>query len=496
MNIVVILSDEQRWDTLGLAHDGVALTPHLDAIAERGVVFERAFTPYPLCCPARTSLWTSRQPHRHHVWGNWRAIRPELRDNGLVATFADGGYHTIYAGKWHVPGTTPRRLGFTDAVAIPAVLDGRDRGRFNEEYRAYAAAQGYELLPDHVENLTQRDLETLRQPDRAPCGTAEIAAEHVLETWQTDRFLEALDRRPRERPFFAVCSYNAPHFPMIVPTPYDREVKPDAVVLSPNFGAGLDGKPEEVLRSRHHTEVAPLSETEWRRLIAHYLGLCRLVDVQIGRVVAYLRERAELDNTIFVFASDHGDMLGSHCLNEKGHELHYEETLRVPLVVSHPAARHGLQVDHLVSLIDLLPTLAEMAGIQLDTAVDGRSFAPLMMSGGAPPIRQHVVAESYLIDGQAGGHGEYTAPMEFDEARDSANLSIRTPGHRYIFRWSDRDELYDLATDPYENHNVAAHPTNAPTIARLRTTLAEAMRDGPPAVVARLRQETAAARHA
>jgi hypothetical protein len=104
-----------------------------------------------------------------------------------------------------------------------------------------------------------------------------------------------------------------------------------------------------------------------------------------------------------------------------------------------------------------------------------------------PPIREHVVAQSFLIGGLAGGHGEYTPPADFDGGRDNANLSIRTPTHRYILRWDDRDELYDLATDPYENRNIAAQPDSAPVIARLRRALAEEMHDAPPAILERLR---------
>lgn len=489
-NILILMSDEQRWDTLGFAGNTAARTPHLDRLAERGTVFDRCYTAYPLCCPARASLWTSRMPHNHHVFGNWRAIRPELRDGGPVETFARAGYHTIYTGKWHMPGTTPARLGFTDATAIPTVLQGKDRGRYIAKYRAYAAAQGYALLPQHIENLTQRDLDTLRQPGCAPCGTAEIPLEHFLETWQTTQFLRALGRRPADRPFFAVCSYNAPHFPMIVPAPYDRLIPPESAPLWPNFCAGLDGKPDEVLESHHHTDVAGLGEGEWRRLIAHYLGLCALIDAQVGRVLDHLREAGALENTIVVFTSDHGDMMGSHCLNEKGHVLHYEETLRVPLVIAHPNLGGGRRVEHFASLIDLLPSLAEMAGVALDETIDGASFVSPMMRPDAPPIRDYIVAESFLFDGQQGGSGEYTAPERFDGGRDSVNLSIRTRTHKYIFRWNDRDELYDLSADPYENRNIRDHPDAAAVVKRLRRALAAELQETFPLVRQRLRAAT------
>jgi len=343
-NILILMSDEQRWDSLGYSGNSAAQTPHLDGLAQRGTNLERCYTAYPLCCPARASLWTGLLPHNHHVFSNWRAIRPALRDHGLVEPFARAGYHTIYTGKWHVPGTSPARFSFTDTSAIPAIIDGRDRGRYIQEYRAYAIAQGYDLVANHIENLTPQDVQQLRQPGRAPCGTAAIALEHFLEPWQTTQFLAALERQPDDRPFFAVCSFNAPHFPMIVPAPYDRLVAPESIILSPNFCKGLGGKPDEVLQSHYYTDLARLSENEWRRLIAHYLGFCALIDAQVGRVLEYLRATGALDNTIVVFTSDHGDMLGSHCFESEGLSL----ALRGDAAgtVAHRAPRFVRRPDH------------------------------------------------------------------------------------------------------------------------------------------------------
>ncbi len=505
-NVLILMSDEQRWDTLGSAGNPAAQTPHLDALAARGTTFDRCYTPYPLCCPARASLWTSRMPHNHHVWANWLAIRPELRDGGIAARFADAGYHTLYTGKWHVPGTTPARFGFADTAAIPAVMQGRDRGRYIEDYRAYATARGHALLPHHMENLTAPDVATLAQPGRAPCGTAAIPLADFLEPWQTTQFLAALDRRPAEQPFFAVCSYNAPHFPMIVPAPYNRLIDPASLPLWENFRAGIAGKPDEVLQSHYFTDTADLDDGEWRRLIAHYLGFCALVDAQVGRVIEYLRDTGTLDQTIIVYLSDHGDMIGSHGLNQKGHLLHYEETLRVPLIIAHPDDAGGRRSEAFVSLVDLLPTLAALAGVATGAADagDGRSFAPLLSRPDAAAPRTYAIAESYAIGGgsgghgaaavsapdrpdRVGGHGEYLPPAAFDPDQDSVNLSIRTPTHRYIFRWRDRDELYDVRRDPGENVNISGEPDAVPMIRALRHTLADALQGTFPAVDARLR---------
>src|SRR5690606_25869857 len=114
---------------------------------------------------------------------------------------------------------------------------------------------GYALHPAHIENLTAADIAQLNRPGKAPCGTSEIRLEHYLETWQTGQFLEALERRPSGEPFFAVVSYNAPHFPMIVPAPYDRLIDPDSIELPPNFNNGLEGKPEELRGLRYYQQL-------------------------------------------------------------------------------------------------------------------------------------------------------------------------------------------------------------------------------------------------
>jgi arylsulfatase A-like enzyme len=483
--MVIIMSDEQRWDSLGCNGNRAARTPHIDALAARGATLDHAYATYPLCCPSRMSVWTGLMPHDHRGWGNWRWLREDLRDKGLVWPFARDGYHTIYNGKWHVPGTTPARMGFTDVEAVPAVLDGHDRGRYIEPYRDYATALGYEPVPGNIENLTPHDVEQLHRPGHAPYGTAEIPLEHFLETWQTTRFLEQLDRRPDDQPFLAVCSFNAPHFPMIVPEPYDRLIDPDDIELPPNFCAGLAGKPAEVTESGYHE--GEWSEREWRRLIAHYLGLCALIDAQVGRVVEALETSSLRDDTIVAFASDHGDMIGSHALNKKGYPLHYEEALRVPLVVAGPGVTARQRPGQLVSLMDLVPTVAAMCGVEIDATHDGVSFSPALAGDSTASGRDHVIAESFQIGGSESGHGEPVDPADFDLDRDGVNLSVRTDTWRYIYRLHDHDELYDLARDPWECTNVAGQAAYRDQVDTFREMLAAHIAGTLPAVAQRIR---------
>ena len=486
-NILVILSDEQRADTLGCYGNPVARTPHIDGLAKRGTVLTNCFTTFPLCCPARAGLLTGMMPHNHHVVGNWRALRPDLRDDTIVRDFRNAGYHMIYSGKWHVPGTDPRRMGFHDVSAIPAVVDGKDRGRYIAEYRSYVESRGYRLRPGHIENLTDNDFARLRDTSKGPYGTAEIPLEHFLETWQTEQFLGNLRERDAAKPFCAVVSYSSPHFPMIVPEPYDRIIDPETIPLPDNFGAALGGKPEEVRRLLAAQAMGGLSETEWRRLIAHYYGLCSLVDEQVGKILKFLETEGLRDETLIVYSTDHGDMMGSHGLNKKGHQMHYEETNRIPMIVSDPGGAAGRRSDGLVSLIDLLPTLAEICGVEVDRKLDGVSCASLL-SGDTQGSRGCVISESYLVGGEPGGDGGYYDPEHFDPNTDAINMSVRSRSAKYIYHSNDIDEYYDLAEDPYEMENLIGKPRIVEEKKAFQESLVKNLESGSPVLADTVRR--------
>jgi len=472
------MSDEQRVDTLGCYGNSVIPTPNIDALAEDGTKFTNCFTPYPLCCPSRASLWTSVYPHRHHVIGNWLAINPEFRNGGLVQLFREAGYETIYTGKWHVPGTTPEKMGFAKWSAIPAVLNGCDRGRYIEEYREYVKGVGYKLKEGHIENLTENDLTKYIKNPNVHCGTADIKLEHYLENWQTNKFLEQMKECDESKPFFAVCSYNAPHFPMIVPEPYDRIVPPELVILPLNFCTGIEGKPREVLESKYYQHTKDLDESEWRRLIAHYWGFCALVDNQVGKIIEWLKQNNRFDNTIIIYTSDHGDMIGSHGLNQKSWQMHYDETNRVPFIITGPGIKRGRTVEEFISLMDVMPTLAEICGIEATSGIDGISFADAFNSDSNFIGRDYVFTETFK--NCHSGNGQYVDPENMINEHRTMNLSIRTTKEKYIFHWEDIDEYYDLENDPYENINIANNCNIRERIEELRNIMIlEIVKDSP-----------------
>ncbi|MER7250775.1 sulfatase-like hydrolase/transferase [Kribbella sp. NPDC000426] len=488
LNVLVVMADEQSWNTLGCTGNPAARTPNLDALAGESTVFDACYTPFPLCCPARTSLWTGLMPRHHGVLGNWRPIEPQLRSAGVAQAFAAAGYHTHYNGKWHVPGTTPAQMGWADSSAIPAVLRGQDRGRYIEDYRTWAANRGYAFDPDHIENLTTDDLVAL---SKEPYATSSVPLDSFLETWQCDTFLDGLDRRPADKPWLAVCSMNAPHFPMLVPSPYDRLIDRDRVRLPASWSTGTATKPREVRDSHFARDFEHLSEQEWIEVTSHYLGLCALVDTQFGRIRQYLEDAGEWDRTVVVFTSDHGDLMGAHRLMEKGHFLHYEEDLRVPLIVRHPDGRQSRNANF-VSLVDVAATISELAGVTWDEQHDGRSFAAMVGNDTAAPIREYVTAETMLHDGHPGGNGDPFHAKDWQYPRDSLNLSVRTADHRYIFRSHDEAELYDLATDPWEQRNLASTAEGASTAALLAGLLADEVCDVLPEAAALVRKSVPA----
>lgn len=447
-NVLVIMTDEQSYDTMGCTGNPAAITPALDALAEGGRVFDRMYTPFPLCCPSRTSLMSGLMPRHHHVLGNWRGVRPDLADQGLGRWFAAAGYHTFYVGKWHIPGTDPARMGFSDTAAIPAVINGKDRGRYIPDYRAYASSLGYQLVPDNIENLTAADLANLRAPG-AHRATAAIGLEHSLEPWQTDRFAEVLRRTPEDRPWFGFCSYNSPHFPFVVPDPYATMIDRSKISLPASWATGFDDLPAEVRRSHFAQDFTDLDENGWIDVVGHYYGMISLVDDQIARIVELLRSTGQLEHTIIVFTSDHGDLMGAHRLMQKGHLLPYEEAVHIPLIISHPDGWTGRD-DGLHTMPDLTATLLDLAGMD-QASIDGQSFADGL-------ARDQVTTESILWNRDSEtANGEHRDPALFRAGPDTINLSITDHDYRYIFRSDDIDELFDRRSDPGEMINLAPH---------------------------------------
>lgn len=274
-------------------------------------------------------------------------------------------------------------------------------------------------------------------------GSSRLSPEAFLGSFLADRAIEMLEGFAEEQcSFFLAVSDFAPHPPFAVPPPYDTCVDPGEIKLSGNCQPGEEALlPRMIVAWRKSiVERRDLSPGALRRLWAHYLGLCRLMDHNFGRIRDALHRLGLAESTDVVFLSDHGEMLGSHGLLHKG-PYFYREQMRIPLLAAGPGIPAGKEIDPVVSLVDVLPTVAERLGRPVPGDLDGRSLLPLMRGEGFWD-REAVFAENHRNIKALGG-GPYPGRAVFSE--------------RWKYHWhpDDRDELYDLESDPGEMVNLA-----------------------------------------
>jgi len=199
-----------------------------------------------------------------------------------------------------------------------------------------------------------------------------------------------------------------------------------------------------------------------------------MVDDKVGEIVSYLEKEGCLDDTIIVYTTDHGDMMGSHGLNMKGFPMHYEEDLLVPLIIHDP--RQGRRVDYhgYASLMDIMPTVMELTDVNnIPGGIDGLSYRDVCVGQVDLRPRSYVIAETFKFNDQESGNGDKVDIRKFDPARDSTNLSIRDDEFTYIFHWNCMDELYDRKNDPYENINLIVNSSYSDTVSKRQNMLTE-----------------------
>jgi arylsulfatase A-like enzyme len=399
-NVLIITTDQQRGDALSAAGNRWVKTPHLDALAASGVYFTKSYCPYPLCSPSRSSLHTSRMPHELRVDRNSLPIDPAVPLSGQV--FRAAGYDTGYAGKWHMPDPYPR-----DGIA------------------------GFEVL-----NKTSRKGKLAHDVDQA---TMQAAIEFL--------------QRQREKPFLLVVSFINPHdicllagedSPLLADVWQKYQPPPGAELppLPDNFAVSEGGPAQLARRTRHEQ----WDENHWRRYRYAYFRMVEDVDQQIGQVLEALRRVDQEERTLIVFTSDHGEGLGSH--HWTGKMMYYEETAAVPLIVSWKGVTPPARIDreHLVSALDVLPTICDYAGVAGPAVMRGESLRGVIEKPQLPG-REFVAAE------MAGGGA----------AMAGRSFMVRTQQYKYmVFPGGERVELlFDLQQDPGEMKNLAGNASLA-----------------------------------
>ena len=435
-NVLYIMTDQQRFDSLGCSGRSICKTPNLDELANKGVRFDNAYSVCGLCSPARASMLTGMYPHNHRMWNNndmmqW-AVRNLPDDVRLISQdLIDAGYNCGYVGKWHCGiEKLPSTYGFV-GMDVP----GYGNPYKTKEYAEYIAEHGLKP-PEPVEVIV----------DRAYGGTlsgpVEACIPHFIAEYAIDlmkKFNE--ERKDSGKPFMMFVSFWGPHHPCFIPEPYASMYEPQDVELWPNVDDDLSGKPRSMKRfSAFYPHLREVSKEQLRRLIAKYWGFCTFIDYEIGRLLEALEEMGIADETAVLFSSDHGDLTGAHGrLWDKGPFM-YEETYHIPLIIRIPwLDTKGAVCQKFVSNMDLATTVLDIAGLPIPGYHDARSLLPLV----ADPEsnwRDDIMCEFH-------GHRYlYSQRM------------VRWDRYKYIFNPSDYDELYDLANDPYEMNNLINQP--------------------------------------
>jgi len=452
-NILFITSDQQRADSLGMVQAGVEVTPVLNRLAAEGVLFSRAYTTCPLCVPARTAIATGFAPHTTGVVLNQGFAAPK-RFRPVHQFLAEAGYHLGHVGidEVRTQPPLPKRVRFATWYS-------------DADYQEYVRLKGL-ALPDASpyrrecgEHAADGSIE-YRQYASTHTGVFPYAREHFRD-WQfadaACAFLEGLS----ERPFALFLDFLAPHPPLVVPEPYAHLFPPDRIDLPANVGRRAVPEPPALRRGVPAQLAEGVSEGDWRGAWSAHLGLVRLVDDCVGRILEVLKHCGLAEETAVLFTSDHGDHLGAHCLYQKM-EM-YEEAIRTPLVIRAPGARTGRH-DGLVSHLDLLPTVLELASLPVSEGLPGKSLGDVL-HGGAGPEREAVFSayDGNFVVGEArrcivGSRFKYVWYVSGGESLDVARDREPVEG-----------ELYDLEQDPRELVNLAAQPEFAEEKERLRS---------------------------
>ena len=431
-NIVLVVSDDQRPDTIGALGNSQIRTPNLDRLVTQGTTFRRAYAGYPICHVSRAQILTGCQAFRALPDYPGGRIDPSLAT--LAGTLRDAGYHSCYSGKWHNDGHPLQRgyvrvgglysSGGAKEVTLP---QQDDRGRPLTGYRGWTFKD--------TDNRAQLDKGIGLRPDNS---------RHIV-----DGAIDSLRSAPRDRPLFLHVNFAFPHDPRQWPEgrrdTYDpRRLSPPANFLPqhPFDHGNLNGRDELLVPK-------PLRPDDLLEELALYYAMITDVDQQVGRLLHALEEVGRLEQTLFVFTSDQGLAIGSHGL--LGKQNQYEHSIRSPLIMTGPRIPAGQQSDALVQLADLFPTFCEYAGIDIPETVQSASLVPLLTGeasevhsviAGAFTDTQRMVCDrrwKYILYPQMGREQLFDLQADPDERRDlhddSAHQEVLTSLRQQLQRW-------------------------------------------------------------
>lgn len=431
-NVLLLYTDQQRYDSLGCNGSAWADTPNSDRLAYQGTVFPHYFVQSPLCMPSRISFLTGRYCGATGAGSN--GVRFPEHETCVAELFASYGYATANIGKLHlIPHANRDHTALHPAFGFDYRLISDEPGCYEDPYLAWVRAKDPAALP-YVTTSLPPESKAYGHPELSQRGR-EV---HEIAVWETDenlshsafvadRTIDYLSRfRQTDQPFFAIAGFYAPHTPINPPQSCLDRVVRDAVpgrLRGDNYEHGGLGPQPDYL-----TDV---SEEQWRDIAWHYHALVTHVDDQIGKILQFLRQAGLDRNTIVVLCSDHGEYLGDYGRIQKGMPGQ-DSVTRVPLIVYDPRPGQRTLVDperSFVEAVDVMPTLLDMCGLPVAATMQGQSL-----------LRRP---------------NKTSALTEYFEPQGYAAATIRTEGYRYYRDSSGREYLFDLVNDPGALRNLA-----------------------------------------
>ncbi len=462
-NILLLCTDQQRYDTLGCTGNAAAQTPHLDALAAEGTLFENCYVQNTICSPSRASLFTGQYVHNHGLWANGVSLPAHAKM--FTRALADAGYDCGMIGKQH----------------LSACQDWRTEPRHDDGYRVFEWA--HDPIHRSPQNsylawLREKFPETYREvlgagsdPAASEAGNKArgatpmnlVPVEAHFSHWVAERaiaFIQDPAREP-EQPFFLIANFFDPHHPFGAPKAYRERFDAGRLPGPVGDAAELASKPsvQSDYARASYSGAAPgfldYSPQEIREIRAAYYAMIALVDDEVGRVLDALQAAGAAEDTLVIFTSDHGEMLGDHQILLKG-PMMYDCCTRVPLILRWPGQiEAGQRRRELVQWIDLTSTIMQAAGSRGLPRAQGTSLLTLA-AGRDEPWREWALCE-YRDSGHPGGG---TDPAEAN--RSGVHTTMLRWEHWKLVVWHGRPavdrerdgELYDLAADPDELTNL------------------------------------------
>lgn len=460
-NIIVLESDDHHFAALGYMNPAIR-TPNLDKLAARGVVFRRNICQGTMCAPSRNSLLTGTYPHNTGVYHN--------KDGGMVAdvrTFPQAlqraGYVTALIGKNHFKPNTavpdasldkPRQMFIRELQSLGFDHVDPMRGKVTSGIAAYQP--GFNSYQDYLQernllSVFQEDYVKNRNNGDAITATPSVLAEeHTQDAFIASKLIAYLDHLEKGKPFFIWTDFVAPHPPADAPQPYASWYSP-ADMPYPLEDALAHAPPQVVEQAKR--QAAKHSKEDYRKFLAGYYAMVSALDAQIGLIVQALEKRGLLESTVIIFAGDQGWIAGDHGLFGKA--SYYDGSVRSPLLIAGTSrVRQGVSINETVELLDVAPTILDLAGIPSaeQKFCHGQSLLPFLS-----------------------GEGEYRPKLAFAEERE---WKMVFDGRYKYVRYPGQNVLFDLEADPQELHNLAG--TRSTVEARLEAAIDHWLATTPP----------------